>query len=739
MSRKWSGWQRSVLAAAIFTLAACAEGSQVSTGSPGPSTGGVAGTGGTDGGAGAAAGSPGAGAAGIAGSPGPGGAAGSAGSAGNPCAGVTCNAPPASTCAGGDLVVYEAVGTCGATGTCSYSSATTPCPNGCANGACTGDPCIGVTCVTPPKNTCADATHLSIYQSTGVCDAAGKCTYDKVPAFCPFGCQNDVCLGDPCAGVSCNTPSSSYCKNADYLTVYDVPGTCNASGQCSYPSTHDVYCAFGCSGTGCTGDPCAGKTCTSPPAANCKDGNTARTYPSTGTCTGGTCSYPETLTTCPYGCVNGVCRDCQTDANCGAGKFCQGGACAPCDSSSHCGATCADCAASSKVCSGGQCVECTGTGLCSAGKYCSSNVCVACTDDAHCGASCAPCSAGTRCDGSSCVACESDSRCGAACAPCGGATPHCKAQGAASLCVACLSTSDCSSGDVCDTTTGTCRPPCPSSLTSVFRDDFATPNVSSWTTGEDVQVSTSRWRAYAVNSHGVRISGGRLAISNYAGSIHKHGQGYAYVPTSGVTSAYDNALYDATLGANSGKSVVWSFNMRRDDPESTSGGFACSSPSSQNGITVGLAYVLATDSAAGLNANAGTCSSSASGKGYAVVLGGSRKLRLVRFSGGLRNGTLTDLIASSNFSSVSNYFSVRVTYDAPTHRWQLEARSDGSSSFAEPSTGSFSYTGTATDSTYVNEALGFSGPYFQSGCTGLCSSDYTALFDNVQVGVRCAP
>jgi hypothetical protein len=118
--------------------------------------------------------------------------------------------------------------------------------------------------------------------------------------------------------------------------------------------------------------------------------------------------------------------------------------------------------------------------------------------------------------------------------------------------------------------------------------------------------------------------------------------------------------------------------------------------------------------------------------------GDSGKVRLVRFENGLRNGALTNIVSSGGFDP-DRYFSVRVTYNALTNLWKLEVRNDGSSSFSDPATGSFGFTGTGTDATYVNSSLGFAGPYFQSGCSGLCDVSYTARFDNVTVGVRCAP
>ena len=285
---------------------------------------------------------------------------------------------------------------------------------------------------------------------------------------------------------------------------------------------------------------------------------------------------------------------------------------------------------------------------------------------------------------------------------------------------------------------GTCRgSTCSATLAIAFSEDFASPSSSAWSTGTAATLSTSRWRIFTSAQHGVRAYDGRREITNERGSSSPgHGHGYAYVRTGGAGSVYDNALYDATLSGNAGSEVVWSFNMRRDG--TTSGGFRCSSTSSQNDITVGLAYVLATDDPYGLNASTSTCSSSGAARGYAVVLGGNRRLRLVRFEGGLRNGTLTDIVASGD-QTISNHFSVRVTYDGRTCTWRLEARSDGSSAFSDPASGTYSFTGTGTDATFTSIPLEYSGPYFQTGCSGLCEDTYMTRFDNVRVGVRCAP
>lgn len=729
---------RALVACALIGLwaTACAEGTEALT----PGSGG---------GAAAAAGA--AGTAGSDASAGSGGASGAAGDASadvgvdadgggdaSACQGVVCNAPPASQCSGANLQVYEPNGTCGSDGSCSYASSVVSCPSGCASGSCIGDPCIGVTCNTPPASFCSSATHRTVYQSPGTCGGNGSCSYQSIQAFCPFGCVNDVCQGDPCAGVTCTSPPSNYCKDASYLVANQSPGSCGSSGQCSY-NTVDVFCAFGCSGSQCQGDPCAGVNCVTPPANNCKDASTARIYSTPGSCASGACSYSFAEISCSYGCVGGVCNNCQLDAHCPSGQWCQSGSCTPCNDSAHCGAACTNCAATGKVCNAGQCVDCVGTGSCGSGKYCSNNVCLDCNTNSHCGPSCVACGPGSSCAGGACAPCDTNASCGATCSPCGGATPHCKAQGTASVCVQCLSNAHCSGGQVCNTSSGSCGPPCPTTLTGAFSADFTAPASATWYSGTDVQLNTSPWKVYANAQHGVRINGGRLGITNKRGSSSVgHGHGYAYVRTGGAGSAYDNQLYNPTLKGNTGQEVVWSLNLRRDNPESTNGGFSCLSTSSQNDITVGLAYVLATDSAAGLNASAGTCASSGASVGYAVVVGGSNRVRLVRFSGGLRNGALTTLVESGTFT-VSNYFSARVTYNAVTDQWRLEARNDGTSTFADPAAGSYTFSGTATDGSYVNQPLEFSGPYFQTGCCCLCSSTYNALFDNVRVGLRCAP
>jgi Cys-rich repeat protein len=392
------------------------------------------------------------------------------------CENVTCNDPPANTCADpGNLTVFQVPGTCD-NGTCTYLSSAVPCPDGCTDGACDGDPCIGVTCATPPPNTCADGMHLTVHDPQGTC-TDGTCGYASHDEPCPNGCADDACNDDPCIGVTCTTPPASYCTTANDLRVFDTPGTCTA-GQCGY-TFHSEFCAYGCAAGACMNDPCIGVTCTTPPAAYCSGPSTRRSYQPTGTCTGGVCSYMPIDESCLYGCASGVCLECQTTANCPGGEWCNTGTCVPCNSDPHCGASCQDCTATGDHCNAAStaCVDCVVDGHCPGGNYCSGGTCATCNISAHCGPSCTACPATTptctgtacactptscgaynQCQSGACVECNTTGACGATCSPCGGPTPYCLDQGATTTCAECLVDAHCPTGETCSG--GTCMAGC---------------------------------------------------------------------------------------------------------------------------------------------------------------------------------------------------------------------------------------------------------------------------------------
>jgi hypothetical protein len=292
---------------------------------------------------------------------------GGSGGAANPCEGVPCDTPPANECDGPDLKVYATVGTCDG-GACTYGASTESCPNGCEGGACLGDPCIGVTCDSAPPPACADASTLDVPQEPGTCDG-GVCGYSSVLVNCPFGCTAGQCKGDPCAGIMCKEPAASYCSDADHVRVRDLPGTCDPQdGQCDY-TTHDEYCAFGCTNGACNNDPCVGVVCPAK-ASYCSDPSTVVQFDA-GQCIDGLpCSYSSMSVGCPNGCINGQCVTCTVDAQCGAGNWCSANQCVACATDLHCGASCVACGGATPKCNGTSCVECLTSAECAAGEMC---------------------------------------------------------------------------------------------------------------------------------------------------------------------------------------------------------------------------------------------------------------------------------------------------------------------------------------------------------------------------------
>lgn len=275
---------------------------------------------------------------------------------------------------------------------------------------------------------------------------------------------------------------------------------------------------------------------------------------------------------------------------------------------------------------------------------------------------------------------------------------------------------------------------------SVYAETFAAPSSNTWSFGSGVPINTSAWSTYTNGNHGARITNGRLEVTSRRSSS-AHGQGFAYVACGGPGSQYDNALYNPVLGAN-GAIVTWTFNMRKSPSNATTnGGFDCTQSSNQNGRTIGLGYILAASSASGILSSTNNCNPNGTSVGYAVLHGGTNRIRLVRFENSIHNGAITN-IAESQTVNYANYHSVRVTYDPATNAWTLAVRSDGTSAFANPAAGTYPSTATGVDATHTGVALNFTGGYFQAGCIGNCddaSSGYIALFDNINVDVACVP
>ena len=175
--------------------------------------------------------------------------------------------------------------------------------------ACRADPCLGVTCDTPPSPIC--------WEPTGTC-SGGTCDYP--PLIAGTGCDdgNPCTIDDRCDGegncisgapATC-TPPAPFCRGDDHVTTRSA---CDPlTGLCDATETV-VPCPFGCDPVAatCRPDPCEGVACDSPPTA---------CHETSGSCSVGTCSYPVRLPGSP-------CDDtdtCTVDDRCDAAQSCAG-------------------------------------------------------------------------------------------------------------------------------------------------------------------------------------------------------------------------------------------------------------------------------------------------------------------------------------------------------------------------------------------------------------------------------
>lgn len=249
--------------------------------------------------------------------------------------------------------------------------------------------------------------------------------------------------------------------------------------------------------------------------------------------------------------------------------------------------------------------------------------------------------------------------------------------------------------------------------TIVFSEDFETSAGTAFSTSGSIGTSSVWSITNSGADWGAKIDGGLLTLTNDAsGASNANGWIFASTNTSSFASPYNSIL------SSNSAAVTWTFNMQQIRPDPAGTG-------SNN--SYGVAFVLG-----GSNSSAVT-----SGSGYAIVLGQSGStdpIRLVSYSNGLQGATtLTNIItATSPLNDVgANYLSLSVTYDPTTNGWTLEGRNDGITAFADPTSGSLSLLGSASDSTYTGMELGFLGGYWQ-GSTG---ATQTSLFDNIRVSL----
>ncbi len=161
----------------------------------------------------------------------------------------------------------------------------------------------------------------------------------------------------------------------------------------------DSVVFIGCGGSKFSPNACDMLTCDTPPASECLDSVTLRTYDESGTCEQGECVYLYAKTSCENGCEDGACL-----ANC-ANVSCGDGCCGETESACACPQ---DCAAE---CGDGCCTGEETTQSCEADCYaCPNGMCdegeTACTCAADCPAVCSDgcCSAG----GEDSCSCPSD-------------------------------------------------------------------------------------------------------------------------------------------------------------------------------------------------------------------------------------------------------------------------------------------------------------------------------------------
>jgi N-acetylneuraminic acid mutarotase len=172
--------------------------------------------------------------------------------------------------------------------------------NACLAGSCVTDVgCVTtpVTCDAPPASECVDDDTLRVWDTSGLCEDDGSCSYQ----------QNDIdCANcpscDACEGVTCDDPPS---------ICFEANGTCDG-GSCSYAFDDDADCSDGddcTTGDSCGSGVCAGSAmvCDDPGPPTCFDESTLRTFSSSGTCQAGECEYPFVDETCPDACEAGAC------------------------------------------------------------------------------------------------------------------------------------------------------------------------------------------------------------------------------------------------------------------------------------------------------------------------------------------------------------------------------------------------------------------------------------------------
>ena len=165
----------------------------------------------------------------------------------DPCEQEGCRAPD-DTCDDDIAVRYTGRGRCSvedAEAVCDYARVTTreDCSERdfiCRQGRCVDpdNPCLDVTCDTPPDPDCEGNTAISYDDGEGTCEPdTGECDYSMLEqrTDCPTDqiCQMGTCGDaiDPCEQVTCEAPDPT-CEDTDTVRSYMDAGTCDSMTGC---------------------------------------------------------------------------------------------------------------------------------------------------------------------------------------------------------------------------------------------------------------------------------------------------------------------------------------------------------------------------------------------------------------------------------------------------------------------------------------------------------------------------
>ncbi len=159
-------------------------------------------------------------------------------------------APEPARCDGEQLIAPGTSAICQDTGAgrrCALQATIVTCEHGCdgAAGACAEAPdlCEDAVCDTPPAPRCSGSRRIT-YASMGECTSRGSCVYGEQSETCAYGCEAGACRPGGCAGVTCMTPPADSCSATltNVAVSYEAQGECrenDGAASCFYPNALD--------------------------------------------------------------------------------------------------------------------------------------------------------------------------------------------------------------------------------------------------------------------------------------------------------------------------------------------------------------------------------------------------------------------------------------------------------------------------------------------------------------------